>query len=359
MLIGSFSMKVFWDHLYKVLLLTILWNSLRCPGMRFWYEILHAELLVSKAFPSYPPHCLGPLAGEIFYGFRRHDKEFLGSVLSLLRLSLPLWFPVRNLCFCVHWLLSTPAAILTADERQILQLRNVLVLCACYVGCSCNFRRHVPFWRCSVLRCHGVSPSESHVFVCIFCCQCLLEFWWQMHGKILHVNCKVESGCAMFWCFSRAMSNSFPAVSDDAFGSFWALFCRCSVLHCLGFSGQCLGGVLVVSQGCLGGVSALPNLTSHDFSILPPFQPHIHMLPPLSIPFSLKLRPHWGTISASRPCRPVGLCSSGALKDLSMWPSCSRICRKLFLSSGGSLVVKQYTEGDCGSETFLHMTDMT
>ena len=39
--------------------LLILWHSLRCPGMRFWYEVLHIELLVFKALASYTPILFG------------------------------------------------------------------------------------------------------------------------------------------------------------------------------------------------------------------------------------------------------------------------------------------------------------
>ena len=39
--------------------LTILWNSVWCPGMRFWYEVLHIELIVFKALASYPPILFG------------------------------------------------------------------------------------------------------------------------------------------------------------------------------------------------------------------------------------------------------------------------------------------------------------
>jgi hypothetical protein len=34
--------------------------------MRFWYEVLHIELLVFTALTSYPPNCLGSLAGVIY-----------------------------------------------------------------------------------------------------------------------------------------------------------------------------------------------------------------------------------------------------------------------------------------------------
>ena len=52
---GSSCMKVWKYPPYRWSFLTILWNSVWCPGMRFWYEVLHIELFVFKALASYLP----------------------------------------------------------------------------------------------------------------------------------------------------------------------------------------------------------------------------------------------------------------------------------------------------------------
>ena len=66
--------------------LTILWNSPRCPGMRFWYEVLHIELLVFTALTSYPPNCLGSLAGVTYVEHFNGTPNFRN--LSMLTIHL-------------------------------------------------------------------------------------------------------------------------------------------------------------------------------------------------------------------------------------------------------------------------------
>ena len=56
MLIGNSCLQILWDPLYRRSFFNHLLNSVRCPGMRFWYEILMwvdiALLLVLKQVPA-------------------------------------------------------------------------------------------------------------------------------------------------------------------------------------------------------------------------------------------------------------------------------------------------------------------
>ena len=57
-----------------------------------------------------------PCLTQFFSGFRRHVRDFLGCILSPLRPSLPLRFPVREGCICS--ISSTPCSISTLKQQQ-------------------------------------------------------------------------------------------------------------------------------------------------------------------------------------------------------------------------------------------------